>query len=72
MGLSRVVGEESMTATQGTMKYMSPGNLLSWWKQKSLQGRLTYKVQSYKVKLSPSILSEQILSDLLRYNKVQT
>jgi hypothetical protein len=30
MGLSRVVGEESMTATQGTMKYMSPGiNLLS-------------------------------------------
>ena len=30
MGLSRVVSEESMTTTQGTMKYMSPGtNLLS-------------------------------------------
>ena len=26
MGLSRVIGEESMTAAQGTMKYMSPGN----------------------------------------------
>ena len=28
MGLSKVIGEESMTATQGTMKYMSPGDLL--------------------------------------------
>ena len=28
MGLSRVIGEESMTATQGTMKYMSPGILI--------------------------------------------
>ena len=28
MGLSKVIGEESMTATKGTMKYMSPGSLL--------------------------------------------
>ena len=27
MGLSRGISKESMTTTQGTMKYMSPGNL---------------------------------------------
>ena len=32
MGLSKVIGEESMTATKGTMKYMSPGNLLFFLK----------------------------------------
>ena len=28
MGFAKVIDEQSMTETKGTMKYMSPGNLL--------------------------------------------